>query len=140
MTLPFQRIIGVEYSAYLTRVAEHNIESARLFNRRCSSVNIICIDAVEYSFPETPLMVLFANPFTYEIMERVLGNIVASYRQNIRSIFLLFYGASSQMFPISQFLPMQSDEQSRWLVSDTLRHKKSINIFELPGQLGPPKA
>src|SRR5215813_5630098 len=55
MVLPFKRIVGVEFSAYLSRVAEQNIASARFLNRRSSSVEIICADAIQYPIPEDPL-------------------------------------------------------------------------------------
>src|SRR6267142_1782251 len=54
LVLPFKRIVGVEYSSYLSRIAEQNIGSARFLRRRCTSVQIICADAVQYSIPEEP--------------------------------------------------------------------------------------
>jgi Methyltransferase domain len=132
MTMPFQRIVGVEYSAHLSRIAEENIAAARFLRRRCCSVDIICLDAVHYVFPEDPLMVFFANPFIYEIMEIVLKNIATSFQSRPRSIFLLFYRTSTIMPQISEFLATETGEAARWLISDTLA-RRSINIFELPG-------
>src|SRR5215471_18396985 len=90
MVLPFKRIVGVEYSDHLSRVAKRNIVSARSLRRRCSSVEIICTDAVEYLIPDEPTIFFFANPFTYDVMEIVLGNIVNSYAKTSRPIYLLF--------------------------------------------------
>ena len=71
--------MGVEFSSYLCRVAEQNLASARLFRRQCPSVEIVCADAVHYPIPEEPTVFFFANPFKYEVMEVVLGNVVRSY-------------------------------------------------------------
>ena len=41
--LPFQRIIGIEFSPALARVAEENLKSYR-GKRRCSNVQVTCAD------------------------------------------------------------------------------------------------
>jgi SAM-dependent methyltransferase len=129
--LPFEKIVGVEFSSYLSRVAEQNLFSARLFRRNCRSVEIVCADAVHYPIPDEPAVFFFANPFRYEIMEVVLGNIVHSYLESPRRIFLIFYATSSIMPEISKFLPRETAGRALWRVSSVLG-QRSINIFELP--------
>lgn len=131
MVLPFKRIDGVEFSAYLCRVAEQNLASARFFARRCPSVSVICTDAVQYPIPDEPTVFFFANPFRYEIMELVLDNIVTSYLKSPRRIFLIFYATSSIMPQVSEFLPRKSGGRARLRVSGQLG-QRSINIFEFP--------
>lgn len=132
MALPFGRIVGVEYSAYFCRVAEKNVTSARFLRRRCSSIEIICSDAGQYQLPDEPIIIFFNNPFIYEIMQLVLDNIVASYINAPRPIYLVFYRASSMMPQIHEFLPRKSSGRARHLISATLG-SRTINIFELPG-------
>jgi SAM-dependent methyltransferase len=132
-TLPFRRIVGVEFSSYLSRVAEQNLASARLFRRQCPSVEIVCADAVHYPIPEERTVFFFANPFKYEVMEVVLGNVVRSYLESPRPIFLIFYATSSIMPQISEFLPRATGGRARLRASSTLG-QRSINIFELPDQ------
>ena len=131
MVLPFRRIVGVEFSSYLCRVAEQNLASARFFNRKCSSITVVCADAVQYPIPEDPTIFFFANPFSYDIMELVLDNIVSSYLKSPRRIFLMFFAASSIMPQIGEFLPRTSGGRARLRVSSLLG-QRSINIFELP--------
>jgi hypothetical protein len=133
MVLPFKRIAGVEFSPYLSGVAEQNLASARFLRRRCSSIEIICLDAVQYPIPEEPTIFFFYNPFTYEIMEFVLDNIVSSYLSVSRLIYLVFYGASAMMPQISEFLSLSSGGRARRLISTNLG-PRSLNIFELPGE------
>jgi predicted RNA methylase len=133
MVLPFEHIVGVEYSVHLSQVADQNMISARLLARRCSSVEIICADATQYQIADEPTIFFFANPFTWEIMEIVLGNIVKSYLNVCRPIYLLFYAASSMMPQISEFLPLSSGGRARRLISTNLG-PRSLNIFELPGE------
>jgi ribosome modulation factor len=131
MVLPFKRIVGVEYSAYLSRVAEQNIASARYLRQRCSSVEIICTDAAEYVIPDESTIFFFANPFAYDVMEIVLGNIVNSYAETSRPIYLLFYRASSIMPRINGFLRTRSGGRAHRLISTNLG-SRSLNIFALP--------
>jgi SAM-dependent methyltransferase len=131
MVLPFKSVVGVEFSPYLCRVAEQNLASARFFNRKCSSVSIVCADAVQYPVPEEPTIFFFANPFSYEIMELVLGNIVSSYLKAPRRIFLMFYATSSIIPQIHEFLPRETGGRARLRLSGELG-PRSINIFELP--------
>ena len=130
MVLPFKHIIGVEYSANLSRVADQNIASVRLLHQRCSSVQIICADAAQYRIADEPTIFFFANPFTYEVMEIVLGNIVNSYANTSRPIYLLFYRASSIMPQINGFLRTRSGGHARRLISTNLGYR-SLNIFAL---------
>src|SRR5215472_10691865 len=133
MVLPFKHIVGVEYSVHLSQVANENIASVRLLARRCASVQIICADATQYQIADEPTIFFFANPFTWEIMEIVIGNIVKSYLDVCRPIYLLFYAASSMMPQISEFLPLSSGGRARRLISTNLG-SRSLNIFELPGE------
>jgi SAM-dependent methyltransferase len=131
MVLPFRRIVGVEFSSYLTKVAEQNIASARFITRKCPHVEVICADAVQYPTPDEPIVFFFANPFKFEIMGLVLDNIVSSYLKNPRPIFLMFYATSSMIPQISEFLPRKSSGRARLRASGLLG-ERSINIFELP--------
>ena len=131
VVLPFSHIVGVEFSSYLTRTAEQNLASVRFLNRRCSNVQVICTDAVQYQIPDEPIIFFFANPFRYEIMELVLDNIVNSYLNKPRPIFLMFYATSSIIPQISEFLPRKSGGRAR-LRASSLLGERSINIFELP--------
>jgi SAM-dependent methyltransferase len=131
MTLPFRRIVGVEFSSYLSRVAEQNIASAKFLNRRCSRTEVICSDAVQYPIVDEPTIFFFANPFSYDIMQLVLKNIVESYLKTPRTIILIFYATSSILPQISEFLPRKSNGRARLRVSSLLG-QRSINIFELP--------
>jgi hypothetical protein len=89
--LPFRRVVGVEYSPELHRIAERNLRSSRFVDRRSGPVESKCVDAVRYSIPEEPVVLYFANPFKPQIMEIVRDNVVRSYESNPRSIVLIYY-------------------------------------------------
>jgi SAM-dependent methyltransferase len=136
LTLPFKRVVGVEFSSYLCRIAKNNIDSARFIRRRCSNVQVVCADATEYPTPSGPVIFFFYNPFIYDIMEIVIGNIVTSYLRLPRPLYLILYAMSSSAPRINEFLCAKSGGRARRRVSTSLG-ERSVNIFELPnGQLG----
>ncbi len=130
LALPFNRIVGVEFSPLLCRIAEENIASARLVRRSCSAIQVICCDAVEYPIPEEPTIFFFYNPFSYEVMEIVLGNIVCAHDRAPCLRYLILYAASSSMPKIIEFFQRVSGDRARLRVSGLLG-RRSLNIFEL---------
>jgi SAM-dependent methyltransferase len=88
--LPFRRVVGVEYSPSLHRIAEQNLHRVRFGDRRSGSVESLCIDAVSFFIPEEPVVLFFANPFGRRIMESVRDNLVRSYEGNPRSIVVIY--------------------------------------------------
>jgi hypothetical protein len=131
LALPFARVIGIELSPVLSRIAEQNVAAARLIARRCSSVQVICADATQFVIPDGPNILFFYNSFSFEVMEIVLDEIVHSYLDNPRSVFLIFYACSSIMPKISEFLPTKTNGRTRLRVSANIG-SRSVNVFELP--------
>jgi hypothetical protein len=131
LSLPFSRVIGIELSPALSAIAEKNLASARLIARRCSSAQVICGDASEFSMPHGPNLLFFYNPFPLDTMEIVLGNIARRYFETPRLVCLIFYACSSTISSINEFLFSKTDGHARWLISATVGHR-SVNIFTLP--------
>ena len=81
--------------------------------------------------PHGPNVVFFYNPFPLDTMEIVLGNIVRSYLDAPRPVFLIFYACSSIMPRIREFLPARTNGCARPRVSTTIGYR-SVTVFELP--------
>jgi hypothetical protein len=88
--LPFRRVVGVEYSPKLHRIAEKNLHSLRIAERRSGPVESICIDAVQFRIPEESVVLYFFNPFEKMIMSAVRDNVVRSYECNPKSIVVIY--------------------------------------------------
>ncbi|MET2832574.1 class I SAM-dependent methyltransferase [Mesorhizobium shangrilense] len=91
---PFQNIIGVEFARELVEIAGGNIASFRDSSQKCRSLSVVQADAAAYEFPETPLVVYFYNPFSRDVFEIVLKNLVSSLDRHPRDCFIV-YGSSS---------------------------------------------
>jgi hypothetical protein len=87
---PFRRVVGVEHSPKLHRIAEKNLHSLR-FAKRCSGpVESICMDAVQFRIPEESVLLYFFNPFERTIMSAVRDNLVRSYAGNPKNIVVIY--------------------------------------------------
>src|SRR5262249_35388603 len=110
--------------------AKRNLSTARLVRRRCDFVQVNCSDAVGFCVPNEPSIFFFYNPFTYDIMEIVLGNILGAHLRQPCPRYLIFYAASSSISKIKDFLRSSGKGYARLLVTSRLG-KRSVYIFEL---------
>jgi len=85
-----RRIIGVELSPSLVRVARDNVSRWH----RPSDIQIICADASEYQWPRESLIVFLYNPFDSVILSRVLENLQASLRAGPRDVRVIYCSPS----------------------------------------------
>ena len=62
--LPFAKIVGVELSRELHRIAEQNLRRYRSASQRCTTFSLHCVNAIEYTFgPEPLVLFLSGKPF-----------------------------------------------------------------------------
>lgn len=87
---PFRRVVGVEHSPKLHRIAQKNLRSIRFAERRSGPVESICMDAVQFRIPEESVVLYFFNPFERPIMASVRDNVVCSYEGNPKSIVVIY--------------------------------------------------
>jgi len=88
-TYPFRKVIGVELSEELNRIARKNIERARR-KLRCGGVEVIRADAAEYVVPHDVTVVYLYNPFEGPVLARVLERLRRSVREAPRRLHLIF--------------------------------------------------
>jgi SAM-dependent methyltransferase len=70
-TYPFKTIVGVEYAPDLAEIAQQNVDRIGATGR-CT---VLCQDAVEYRFPDGPLLTFFYNPFEEVVHSQVLDHL-----------------------------------------------------------------
>lgn len=73
---PFKKIIGVEVSPRHHQIAKDNLARYRASGRQCADVEALCIDAGEYEFPRSDLVIYMYQPFVGPVFRRVLDRIV----------------------------------------------------------------
>jgi hypothetical protein len=88
--LPFARIIGVELSPALHRVAERNVRAYHSSSQRCSDFELVCMDAAAWQLPDENVVIYLFQPFPAETMASVLANLESSLRRTPRRIAIAY--------------------------------------------------
>ncbi len=86
------RCIGIEFDERIFKAAQKNKESAVSGGQ----VDLICAHAEAYEVPAEADRFYFFNPFSVEILKKVLGKIRKSLDENPRKVFLVFYYPSDE--------------------------------------------
>lgn len=86
------RAIGIEYDERIWKKAEENRNSGSFVDK----VSFVCMDAREFNVPVDVDRIYFFNPFSVEILQRVLARIRDSYYESMREILLFFYYPSEE--------------------------------------------
>jgi 16S rRNA G966 N2-methylase RsmD len=87
---PFRRVIGVELSARLHRIAQDNIDRNRA-RLRCTDVELVRADVLDYPVPDEVTVVFFDNPFTGQIFGAVLDRLLASVDRAPRTVTIVYF-------------------------------------------------
>jgi Methyltransferase domain len=90
----FAKVVGVEFAKELVACARRNIASFRCERQSCRDLSVVEADATQFEFPDTALVVFFYNPFSQNVFDAVLENIVASLKARRRDCYIV-YGSSS---------------------------------------------
>ena len=96
----FRKIIGVEFSIELVEVNRKNLEIFKQRSKSKAEFEILHMDASEYAIPADANLLFFSNPFNEELTTKVIGNILRSYDQSPREIWVVHLHPQGNMaFP-----------------------------------------
>ena len=84
------RSIGIEYDEHIYRIALENSCAA------AAKADFLLTRAEAYPVPEDVNRCYFFNPFSVEILHKVMARILESYYENPRELFLFFYYPSDE--------------------------------------------
>ena len=101
---PFRRIIGIEISQRLVRIAQNNISIYDDPLQRCKDVRAEAADALEYTPPKEPILFYFYGPFEAELLSMVLDVISRKLEESPREAYVLYAGAIFEEVMAKAFL------------------------------------
>jgi len=84
----FKKVVGVEFSYELNRIANSNIEK---YPKQCSNVFSLHGDAALYDFPPDNLVIYLYHPFEKPVFCRVLDNLNRSFKGLHREVFIVYF-------------------------------------------------
>jgi SAM-dependent methyltransferase len=115
---PFKRVVGVELSEELHRVAEQNIAKNKSFFK-CKDIELVNGDVLAYKIPTDMTIAYFFNPFTGDLFKQVIDSIGVSLRSHPRFLTLVYTNPV-----MHEYLSRQS-----WL--KTIEYKEGqVGIYE----------
>jgi SAM-dependent methyltransferase len=88
-TLPFRKVLGVEYSAALHEAAVANLGRLRCSAHERDRVELIHGDAANFEFPGGNLVLYLFNPFGPDVMSKMLNNLERAMREEKRHVAVL---------------------------------------------------
>lgn len=146
---PFRKIVGVELIAELHRAAEENVaryqprsHPAELqpagsspggsqpvtllpgSSQQVRPIETLCMDARNFIFPETPLVVYLFNPLPEAALRQVMRNLEQSFEEAPRPVWLVYHN------PVLEFMLMQSSS----LVKEV--GEREYSIFRMTSKHG----
>jgi len=109
---PFRRIMGVEMRQDLHEQALDNLRRFRNPKVQCSQIECHLADATDFVFPDGKLVVYLFNPFSSEVMSKVLMRLDKSVEQDPREIVLVYVYPEfgSQLKTLRHFQMLQETE------------------------------
>ena len=81
--LGFQHVIGVEFVHQLAEIARKN-----LAHRGTANAVVAEGDAAKYRFPNCDMVVYLFNPFSQEVMQKVVANLRESHARKLYVIYV----------------------------------------------------
>ncbi len=121
--------IGIEYDERIYEKATTNKETAESSNK----VIIELANAEKFEVLESVDKIYFFNPFSVEILQKVIAQILDSYYENIRTIQLFFYYPSDEYISYLMTVDelMYYDEIDCRDLFDGNDSRERIMIFEI---------
>jgi len=88
--LPFRKVIGVELSEELARIAQKNIERCSRASRPKAKIRAVQGDAAKFPWPRNPLLVYLYNPFACTLIAQMAESLAAAAGSGSGLVDLLY--------------------------------------------------
>lgn len=87
---PFEKIVGIELSDSLHRIAEDNVKLYKPASQQCASFDLKCMNALEYAYGDDPVVLYLFDPFGREILQEVVANLEQSLKAKPREAYVVY--------------------------------------------------
>jgi SAM-dependent methyltransferase len=87
---PFKRVVCVELSPELHRIAQRNLLAFPRSEIRCRAIELVCQGAAHYSLPHEPSVLYLYNPFGREVMAPLVARVERSLKERARDLVVVY--------------------------------------------------
>lgn len=113
----FQEIIGIEYGKELCEITKRNLIIFQSKHKTAKPIEIICMDALDFEIPDNATTIVFNDPFTPILLEKVVQNIKRSFNKVPREIHIVYFNYSEgHKKVLSQFEAVAEYKNERALI------------------------
>jgi predicted RNA methylase len=106
----FRRVVGIEYSRELHEIAQRNVRALSTTVGHSSRIELVNMDASQYSLPPEPSVLFLYNPFGEVIMRTVLKEIDRSLSESPRPLYIMYVNPMQRrLFQRARFLTKIAD-------------------------------
>jgi SAM-dependent methyltransferase len=101
----FARIVGLELSPALAKIAASNVTTFRSRRQRCRQIEVRCIDALDFELPPVPLVCFLYNPFGEAVLAQVIERMGRSLIEHPRDLIVVYlHPEADRVFDHQSFL------------------------------------
>jgi hypothetical protein len=115
---PFKRILGLEFSPELHRIAEENIRRYRSPKQECQNIQSVNVDFTNFVMPPEPSFLFFFNPCRGRVLSEVVAGVGRSLMAHARPLYIAYVATTpeqEQIFASSGFLDkISANEEFRF--------------------------
>jgi SAM-dependent methyltransferase len=86
----FAKIVGIELSPHLHRIAKENIKRYSPASQQCTAFELHCMNVVDYDYGPKPVVLFLFDPFGRETLRSVVANLEASLREKPRDAYVVY--------------------------------------------------
>jgi hypothetical protein len=111
---PFKRIIGLEFSPKLHQIAEENIRRYRSPTQKCSDIQSVNTDFVDYALPPEASVLFFFHPCRIRVLSLAMAGIQRSLLSSPRPLYIAYVAPTldqQQLFASAGFLEKIVDNE-----------------------------
>ncbi len=132
---PFRRVIGVELSDELSRIARANLEVERP-RLACRDVELVTADLLEWPVPDDLTVAYFYNPVTGEVFWRVLENLFASMDRRPRNLRIVYANPEEHDLVMSTGRVRLARRARGWRPGREWSRMSTIHLYEVTPREG----
>jgi predicted RNA methylase len=111
----FAKIVGIELSPQLHRIAEENIKRYSPASRQCTVFQLHCMNVADYAHGPEPVVLFLFDPFGRETLRSVIANLEASLSAKPREAFVVYiYPQFEDVLQRSPLLQKIREGGPRW--------------------------
>lgn len=86
--LPFRKVVGIEFKSELAHGARQNAAAWIAAGRARCPIEVVEQDALDFAFPDEPLLIFLYNPFGEELLRGVLDRLASARSAGVDVLYL----------------------------------------------------